>query len=153
MERTELLTSKEYWMEHLQNLLFQQVNRYLTSKGISKTQFAEQLNVSKSYISQVLNGDFDHKLSKFVELTLATGNVPLVDFKSIDEYLIEDAATYDFPSERVSYKRNTRFLENSNEMFVKLGHNFADCPECTPPGRIGQSEHDEVEIIPYEELC
>ena len=40
-----------------------------------KSQLAEYLGVSKGYVSQLLNGDYDHRMSKFFELALAFGMV------------------------------------------------------------------------------
>ena len=40
-----------------------------------KSQLAEYLGVSKGYLSQLLNGDYDHCMSKFFELALAFGMV------------------------------------------------------------------------------
>ena len=37
---------------------------------MTQSEFAERLGVSKGYISQILNGDFDHKLSKLTQLLL-----------------------------------------------------------------------------------
>lgn len=62
----------------------------MASTGKNRTQLAEHLGVSKGYVSQLLNGDYDHKLSKLVELSLAFGYVPKVDFVPIDEYIKND---------------------------------------------------------------
>ena len=40
-----------------------------------KSQLAEYLGVSKGYVSQLLNGDYDNCMSKFFELALAFGMV------------------------------------------------------------------------------
>ena len=40
-----------------------------------KSRLAEYLGVSKGYLSQLLNGDYDHCMSKFFELALAFGMV------------------------------------------------------------------------------
>lgn len=57
---------------------------------MNRTQLADKLGVSKGYISQVLKGDFDHKISKLVELSLASGKVPLVNFLSLSDYITHD---------------------------------------------------------------
>ena len=41
----------------------------------NKSRLAEYLGVSKGYVSQLLNGDYDHCMSKFFELALAFGMV------------------------------------------------------------------------------
>ncbi len=85
MNRSELMKLSGYWTQHIQISLFNAVNDYLKKNKITRSAFAEQLGVSKGYISQVLNGDFDHKLSKLVELSLACGCVPSVSFEPMEK--------------------------------------------------------------------
>ena len=47
----------------------------MAETGRNKSQLAEYLGVSKGYVSQLLNGDYDHRMSKFFELALAFGMV------------------------------------------------------------------------------
>lgn len=82
--REELLKSKEYWMVQFQVSLFQEVEHYLSQNKISKTEFAKQLGLSKGYISQILNGNFDHKISKLIELSLAIGKAPKLLLENLD---------------------------------------------------------------------
>ncbi len=91
MTREDFLKSKEYWLVNIQNDLFNLIEGYLEKNKLSKTALAKQLNVTKGYITQVLNGDFDHKLSKFVELTLACDKVPIVHFVNTEQYIKDDA--------------------------------------------------------------
>jgi transcriptional regulator with XRE-family HTH domain len=85
MKREKLLKSKGYNVTKIQNELFRELTEYLDKNEITRTQFAKQLGVTKGYVSQVLNGDFDYKLSKLVELSLAIGKVPQVKFVSFEE--------------------------------------------------------------------
>ncbi|MBK7427981.1 MAG: helix-turn-helix transcriptional regulator [Saprospiraceae bacterium] len=85
ISREELLKSKEFWLVKLQAALFEQVELYLKENNISKTEFANRLGVSKGYVSQLLNGDFDHKMSKLIELSLAIGKAPILEFEDIDK--------------------------------------------------------------------
>ncbi len=87
MQRDELLKSREYWITKIQIDLFNQIEQYMKTHGLNRTQLAQQLGVSKGYITQVLNGDYDHRISKLVELSLAIGMVPEIQFKSTDEYI------------------------------------------------------------------
>lgn len=48
-------------------------------------------DVSKGYIPQIFNGDFDHKLSKLIELSLASGKAPILHFVDLDEYIKYDS--------------------------------------------------------------
>lgn len=93
MEREELIKQTGYWTQRIQLELFNVVNDYLKKNKITRAAFAEQLGVSKGYVSQVLNGDFDHKLSKLIELALACGYVPSLNFKPQESqsYVIPEA--------------------------------------------------------------
>jgi len=63
----------------IQNDLFNAVEEYLETKNLTRSQFAEQLGVSKGYVTQIMNGEFDHRISKLVEIILAIDKIP--DFK------------------------------------------------------------------------
>ena len=73
MEREELLQSKAYWIVQFQAKLFETVKNYMKENNLTQTEFAKQIGVNKSYVSQILNGNFDHKVSKYVDLMLACG--------------------------------------------------------------------------------
>ena len=87
MTREELLKSKEYWIGEIQLSLFELISDYLKKNKMSRLQLAEQMGVSKGYVSQILNGDFDHRISKFVELAMFIGKVPRIDYQDIDEII------------------------------------------------------------------
>lgn len=90
MTRRELVSSREHWITKIQLDLFNQIENYMTEHQLSRTQLANKLGVTKGYVSQILNGDFDHKISKLVELALAIGLVPMVQYKPLEEVLFED---------------------------------------------------------------
>jgi transcriptional regulator with XRE-family HTH domain len=87
LETEKLIQTSEYWMETIQNELYRQVKKYMDEKGINQTELAKELNVTKGYVSQVLNGNFNYTLNKLIDLSLAIGVVPDIEFKSFDEYL------------------------------------------------------------------
>jgi len=89
--RKELISSKEYWLTKFQNSLFEQVEKYLADNNISKTDFSKKLGVSKGYVSQILNGDFDHKVSKLIELSLAIEKVPFLKFENLEKCIFLDS--------------------------------------------------------------
>lgn len=88
--RAELLKNKGYWTAKIQTELFREINTFMQEKGMNNTQLAAYLGCSKGYVSQLLNGDFDHKLSKLVELSLAIGKVPLLEYMDVEQYINED---------------------------------------------------------------
>ncbi|MFK8161694.1 MAG: helix-turn-helix transcriptional regulator [Lewinella sp.] len=77
----------DFWTGKIQLELFRLIREHLDVTGLSQNKFAEQLGVSKGYMSQVLNGDFDHRLSKLVSLALAVGKVPKIDYIDIDNVI------------------------------------------------------------------
>lgn len=77
--------SASYWTQLIQLSLFDMIKSYLSSEGITKKEFADRLGVNKSYVTQILNGDFDHRLSKMVQLGLACGMVPKIEFAPISD--------------------------------------------------------------------
>lgn len=90
MTREELITSPVYWTFEIQNDLFQLIENYLKENNLSRIQFAEKLGVTKGYVSQILNGEFDHRISKFVELAMKVGKVPRIEFEDLEQILIDD---------------------------------------------------------------
>ena len=85
MKREELIQSKEYWIAKIQIDLFNEVETYMKVNNLTRAQFAEKLGVSKGYVSQILNGEADHRISKLVELALSIGLVPSVSFEKIED--------------------------------------------------------------------
>jgi transcriptional regulator with XRE-family HTH domain len=80
MTHEELLNTPEYWTTQIQLELYEMVEKFLKENNMSRTDFAKMLGVSKGYVSQLLNGDFDHRVSKLVELALAIGYRPELSF-------------------------------------------------------------------------
>ena len=94
MTREELIKSPAYWTTGLQMELYRQIMAFMESHHMNKTQLAEHLGCSKGYVTQLLNGDFDHKLSKFFELSLAINKIPEFFFSDVDEYILSDQKEY-----------------------------------------------------------
>ena len=124
MKRTELLRNPGYWTQDIQLDLYEAVNRYLKDNNMTRTQFAEKLGVSKGYVSQVLNGDFDHKLSKLVELALACDLVPV--FTLIPVSKAEKAKTFHFfanswwkPVEYTQYSSKTESIKLTQSIEIE----------------------------------
>lgn len=94
--REELIKSKAYWLVKIQSELYDNVEKYLEQNNLTKKDFSDKLGVTKGYVSQVLNGDFDHKVSKLIELCLAINKVPEITFRDIDEYIAIDKISNDY---------------------------------------------------------
>ena len=91
MKRSELLRSREYWIADIQLKVFNLIEQFRSKKGWTKSQIAEKLGVTKGYITQILNGDFDHKMSKLVDLAISFDKVPILHFVDRSAYLTNEA--------------------------------------------------------------
>ena len=94
MKRAELLKSEGYWIAKLQTDLYRELISFMERTHKNSSQLAEYLGCSKGYISQLLNGNFDHKMSKLVELSLAIGKAPILEYKDISGYFLENDKTF-----------------------------------------------------------
>ena len=132
MKRKELLKSKEFWIVKIQNQLYEELEKYLRENNVSKTELDNKMGVSKGYISQILNGDFDHKLSKLIEIIMVMDKVPILNLENIDDCInidkeigidkLNERFTFNitinynnvFELEKETSKRNFEFLEQQN---------------------------------------
>ncbi len=89
--REELLKSPDYWFEAAQNDLFAEVKQYLDKENISQTELAEKLNVSKGYISQIMNGNANFTMKKLIEFFISIGRVPQVEYLDFEEVIKKDS--------------------------------------------------------------
>jgi transcriptional regulator with XRE-family HTH domain len=85
MNRQELLQTKGYWVARIQIELYNQLSDYMKKNALNRTQLAAKLGVTKGYVSQILNGDFNHRISTLVELSLAMGKAPVIQFSDLDK--------------------------------------------------------------------
>ena len=67
MTHQELIQSPEYWITRIQYEFFSKVTLYLEEHQMSRSDLASQLGVSKSYITQILNGNASMSLEKMIE--------------------------------------------------------------------------------------
>ena len=101
MEREDLLKSRIYWITQMQMGLFEVINNYMKENNLSQTEFAKQIGVNKSYVSQILNGNFDHKISKYVDLLLACGKAPLINAVDLQKHIDKDISKSELPDSAI----------------------------------------------------
>lgn len=100
LKREELVNRPEYWLETIQNEVFRQVTAYLKDNNMTQNQLAEQLGVTKGYVSQIMKGDFNYTLKKLIELSLAVGKAPVINFMPLAEIVSNESekiTTYETP--------------------------------------------------------
>ena len=96
--------------------------------GRNKTQLAEYLGVSKGYVSQLLNGDYDHRLSKFFELSLAFGVIPQIDFIPVGKYVSDDACSKQFKNIALPNANFVEWTDGEIHVSYSMKSNEIMCP-------------------------
>lgn len=81
----ELLSSKIYWMETIQNDIFRELDSYMRSNGLSMDELASLIGASNSQVRKLLNGEFRGTVEEMVEIMLKIGKVPKLRFITVDE--------------------------------------------------------------------
>ncbi len=120
ISRAELIHSKEYWLARFQAELYAEVDAYLKKNKLSKTAFATQLGVSKGYVSQLMNADFDHKISKLIEISLAIGKAPILTFEDLDKPKLNTMSKSRLqPSTYASAPENVHAFNEEGVTYVK----------------------------------
>lgn len=94
MERKDVLQEPAYWITQIQIALYDCATRFMFETGKNKTELAQHLGVSKGYVSQLLSGDYNFSITKLVETAMLMGYVPQMNFKSMDEILLQDEAPF-----------------------------------------------------------
>jgi len=90
IKREQLLKRPNYLLTKYQNEIYRQLVEYMKERKISQSEIAQKLDVSNSYVSQILNGDFNFTLKKIIELALMIGKVPHIEFLSITDYWLKE---------------------------------------------------------------
>ena len=103
----ELRKTKEFWEERIRNDIFRFVKSYMIENGINQSELAQDLGVSKGYVSQILNGNFNFSIKKLIELSLKLKIAPDIDFKPLQQFLNEE-------KERIS-----KIVEDRQELEIK----------------------------------
>lgn len=94
MNRKDIITSPEYWTAGTQIELYNQALKFMEKNKMNRKELAEYLGVSKGYVTQLLNGDYDHRMSKFFELSLAFGVIPDIKFVPIDNFVTANKTSH-----------------------------------------------------------
>ena len=83
MTREEILQMPEYWTSQIQLSLYQAAEKFMADRHMNRSELAAYLGVSKGYVSQLLNGDYNYSISKLVDLAIKLNCVPQFQLKPI----------------------------------------------------------------------
>lgn len=90
MTRQEVLQTPAYWEQKAQLEIYQQAVDFMQKRGMNRSQFAQYLGVSKSYVTQLLSGDYNYSLEKLVDLSMKLGFALNLEFRPISQVIFSD---------------------------------------------------------------
>ncbi|WP_121966538.1 helix-turn-helix transcriptional regulator [Myroides sp. N17-2] len=80
----KILKEPSYWIESVNGVLYDAIINYMESNNLNRTQLADELQLSKGRISQILNdGEINFSINKIIEIALKIGMYP--DFTLIEK--------------------------------------------------------------------
>ena len=117
--REHLLRNERFWIETIQNRIYNDLASYIKTEKISQKKIAKILGVSKGRISQILNGaNLNFRIDTLVKICLAINKVPNFKFEDIKSFI-----ELDTKSNYISCVYNQEHIElselNNKISFVK----------------------------------
>ncbi|MBE8715290.1 helix-turn-helix domain-containing protein [Sphingobacterium hungaricum] len=83
-----IIEEPSYWVEEVNNILYDGIVRYMEHKKLNRTEFAEYLGISKGRLSQILNsGEVNFSLEKLFYIALKIDKVPQIIFEDKLDYI------------------------------------------------------------------
>ncbi|RZK31431.1 MAG: XRE family transcriptional regulator [Hymenobacter sp.] len=89
--RRSILSRPTYWLTENRMDFMRAVEEYMEANNMNRKQLAEHLKCSRSYVSQILNGDTNLSIEKLYDIALAIGKVPTVKYEDLEAVLQRDA--------------------------------------------------------------
>lgn len=86
ISKNNLLKHPNYLLSKYQIEIFRQLETYRHQNNLTQKDLAAKLNVSTSYVNQVLKGKFNFTLKKLIELGIAIGKVPSIEFLTVEDF-------------------------------------------------------------------
>jgi transcriptional regulator with XRE-family HTH domain len=86
MNQDEMLRHPNYLLSTYQLEIYHQLSLYMKEHKLQNKDIADKLKVSTSYVSQILNGNFNFTLKKLIQLGLMMNKVPYLEFIDPKEY-------------------------------------------------------------------
>lgn len=116
MTRDELLKMPEYWTAQVQMSLYRAAEQFMEQNHMNRTQLAAYLGVSKGYVSQLLNGDYNYSVSKLVELAIKLNCVPKLQLEPLNKSTKKTRPSVE--SCHIHTRKRKTLLEKNTPMMV-----------------------------------
>ena len=118
--REDLLKSSEYWIEIIQNKVYNDLLEFIERNGASNKDLANILGISKGRVSQILSGDnLNFRLDTLVKLCLAIEKIPSFQMEDIEKYIEADLKE----TEPIMFKK---IPPQSKTVTEEQSYNFSD---------------------------
>lgn len=93
--RKKIIEQPAYWVEAINNDLYNAVMDYMEEHDLNRTQLAKHLNLSRGRISQILNdGEINFSIEKLIEIALKIDKIPLLKLQNKEEYLLKEESVF-----------------------------------------------------------
>lgn len=103
----KVLKEPSYWIEGVNGMLYDAIINYMENKNLNRTQLANELQLSKGRISQILNdGEINFSINKIIEIALKIGVFP--NFQLIDQQK--------YLSKYTGYKNSITLMNNYSDI-------------------------------------
>jgi transcriptional regulator with XRE-family HTH domain len=100
--RRSVLSRPTYWLTENRMDFMRAVEEYMDAHNMNRSKLAEHLKCSRSYVSQILNGDTNLSMEKLYDIALAIGKVPTVKYEDLESVLQRDAIQCQASQEEVT---------------------------------------------------
>lgn len=135
ISKRNLLKHPNYLLSKYQIEIFRQLETYRQQNNLTQKDLAAKLNVSTSYINQVLKGKFNFTLKKLLELGIAIGKIPSIEFLTVE----------DFWSRNEVKKQNTIIAQLTQESQVLIKVQYFSNAEMFSTSGVSSDEALEVQ--------
>lgn len=83
----EIIQEPSYWVEQVNNTMYDAMVTYMGKNNLNQTQFAEYLGISKGRLSQILNSrEINFRIEKLFSIALKISEIPQITFQEKDHH-------------------------------------------------------------------
>lgn len=111
--------SDSHWLMLLITEIAEAVQAHRKGDYADDRSFELQTGVSKGYVTQLLNGDYDHRMSKFFDLSLSFGVIPVIDFIPVEQYIELENRTQIYTGIKIEANEIEQWSDSDNKYSYK----------------------------------